>query len=67
MSNEYKDWYIDKIYETMLDAGVVDRIEEVCSAPYSERRYVHGWKGKEKVIYAVWLDDDGEWKYIHIS
>lgn len=62
MSNEMKDYLYDKISEVVLDSGRIDKIEEICSAAYSARNYVHGWKDGHKVILIVWFDDDEGWK-----
>lgn len=65
MSNEYKEWIDDKVADTLFDANVIDRIEEICSTPYSERKYVHGWKNGQKVAFMVWLDNEGDWIFEH--
>lgn len=65
MSNEYKDWIDDKVVDTLFDANVIDRIEEICSTPYSTRKYVYGWKNGQRVAFIVWLNDEGEWVFEH--
>ena len=65
MSNEYKEWINDKVCDTLFDANAIDRIEEICMTPYSTRRYVHGWKNGQKVVFMVWLDDTGAWVFEH--
>lgn len=66
MSNEMKDYLYDKVCEVVLDSGAIDEIEEVCSASYSIRNYVHGRKNGQKVTLIVWFDDNiGEWKIEH--
>lgn len=65
MSNEYKEWIDDKVADTLFDANVIDRIEEICSTPYSARKYVHGWKNGQKVAFMVWLDNEGDWIFEH--
>ena len=66
MSNEMKDYLYDKICEVVLDSGAMDQIEEVCSASYFTRSYVHGWKNGQKVVLIVWFDDDlCEWRIEH--
>lgn len=66
MSNEFKDWLEDRIGDIVLESGAVDKIEEICSASYSIRNYVHGWKNEQKVVLMVWFDDDlGEWRIEH--
>lgn len=61
MSNEFKEWVDDKVAETLFDAGVIDKIEEINNAPYITRRYVYGWKNGQRVAFMVWLDNYGDW------
>lgn len=63
MSNEYKDYCYDKVQDVLLDAGVIDQIEEICSTPYVERKYVHGWKNGQKVVFLVYMNNEGEWVF----
>lgn len=63
MSNEYKDWIDDKVCDTLFDAGVIDNIDEICSTPYSVRKYVYGRKNGQRVAFVVWMNDDGEWNF----
>ena len=66
MSNEFKDWLYDTLYEVVIDSGAVDRIEEIGSTAYSIRNYVYGWKNGQRVTLMVWFDDEvGEWKIEH--
>jgi hypothetical protein len=65
MSNEYKDWINDKVCDTLFDTNVIDRVDEICTTPYSDRKYVYGWKDGHKVAFMVWMDADGEWKFEH--
>lgn len=66
MSNEMKDYLYDTICDVVLDSGAMDQIDEVCSASYSIRNYVHGSKNGQKVVLIVWFDNDlGEWRIEH--
>lgn len=66
MSNELKDYLYDTICDVVLDSGAIDQIDEICSASYSIRNYVHGRKNGQKVILIVWFDDDiNEWQIEH--
>jgi len=66
MSNEFKDYLYDTICDVVLDSGAMDQIDEICSASYSIRNYVHGWKNGQKVVLMVWFDDAlGEWRIEH--
>ena len=66
MSNEMKDYLYDTIYDVVLDSGTIDQIDEICSASYSIRNYVHGRKNGQKVVLIVWFDDNtGEWRIEH--
>lgn len=66
MSNEFKDYLYDTICDIVLDSGAMDQIDEVCSASYSIRNYVHGSKNGQKVVLIVWFDNDlGEWRIEH--
>lgn len=66
MSNEMKDYLYDTICDIVLDSGAMDQIDEVCSASYSIRNYVHGSKNGQKVVLIVWFDNDlGEWRIEH--
>ena len=63
MSNELKDYLYDTICDVVLDSGAIDQIDEICSASYSIRNYVHGRKNGQKVVLIVWFDDDtDEWR-----
>lgn len=62
MSNEFKDYLYDIISEAALESGLIDNVEEVCSASYISRNYVHGWKDGHKIILIVWFDDEEGWK-----
>ena len=66
MSNEFKDYLYDKIYDVVLDSGAIDQIDEICSASYSIRNYVYGRKNGQRVVLMVWFNDDiGEWQIEH--
>ena len=54
MSNEYKDWIIDKIQEEVLEQGLVDKITDVYDGCY-----VEGLKNGKPVKYYVTLTDEG--------
>ena len=61
MSNE---WINDKVQEVLLNALVIDKIEEVCDTPIKDVKFVHGIKNNEKVSFAVWFDArEEEWKF----
>ena len=65
MSNEYKDWWAERVAEVLLDAGVIDKVEEVLE-PYTPMTHVHGWKDGQKVAFVVWFDDElVEWRFEH--
>ena len=64
MSNEYKDWLLDRVQEVLLDANVIDEVNEVCESPIYGRRIVYGYKNGEKVAFAVWFNNnENEWQY----
>lgn len=65
MSNEFKEWINDKVCEILFDANAIDKIEEIYTTPYSTRRYVHGLKNGQKVVFMVWLDVEGDWNFEH--
>lgn len=65
MSNEFKDWLEDKIYEIVLESGIMDKIEKISHISLT-KAYVYGWKNGQKISIEVWLDDDvGEWEMEH--
>lgn len=65
MSNEFKDWLEDKIYEIVLESGIMDKIEKISHISLT-KAYVYGWKNGQKISIEVWLDDDvGEWEIEH--
>ena len=65
MSNEFKDWLEDKIYEIVLESGIMDKIEKISNVSLT-KAYVHGWKKGQKVSIEVWFDDDvEEWEMEH--
>ena len=65
MSNEFKDWLEDKIYEIVLESGVMDKIEKISHISLT-KAYVYGWKKGQKVSIEVWFDDDvEEWEMEH--
>ena len=65
MSNEFKDWLEDKIYEIVLESGIMDKIEKISHVSLT-KAYVNGWKKGQKISIEVWLDDDvGEWEMEH--
>ena len=64
MSNEFKEWEIDRICEIVLDRGFMDRVEDVQLGLHQSIAY--GRKNGEPVCVAVWLDmDECEWKVEH--
>lgn len=65
MSNEFKDWLEDKIYEIVLESGIMDKIEKISHISLT-KAYVYGWKNGQKNSIEVQLDDDvGEWEMEH--
>ena len=65
MSNEFKDWLEDKIYEIVLESGIMDKIEKISRISLTKAD-VYGWKNGQKISIEVWLDDDvGEWEMEH--
>ena len=64
MSNEFKEWEIDRICEVVLDRGFMDRVEDVQLGAYQS--IARGRKNGEPVCVAVWFDmDECEWKVEH--
>lgn len=65
MSNEFKDWLEDKIYEIVLESGIMDKIEKISNISLTKAD-VYGWKNGQKVSIEVWFDDDvEEWEMEH--
>ncbi len=65
MSNAFRDYIYDKIYEVVLKSGAIDKIEEILNPSY-EKTYVHGWKNGQKVLLEIWFDDELlEWRIEH--
>lgn len=65
MSNEFKDWLEDKIYEIVLESGIMDKIEKISHISLTKAD-VRGWKKGQKVSIEVWFDDDvEEWEMEH--
>lgn len=65
MSNEYKDWLLDRVADVLFEARVIDRIEEYWY-PGRDIIEVEGLKDNQKVRFAVWFDDNEcEWKFEH--
>ncbi len=61
MSNEYKDWLLDKIQEIVLDRGLANRTLNT-----SDTRFVDGIRNGQRVRYEVWFDDElCEWRVEH--
>ena len=54
MSNEYKDWIMDRIQEEVLEQGLIDEITDVYDGCY-----VEGLKNGKRVKYYVTLTDEG--------
>ena len=63
MSNEYKDWLLNRTADILFEARVIDRIEEYWY-PDHDTIEVEGLKDNRRVKFAVWFDDDTcEWKF----
>ena len=54
MSNEYKDWILDRIGDAALDCGIMDRVDEIFE-PHEPTARVRGRKNGETVYASVWL------------
>ena len=68
MSNEYKEYLLDKVQELVLDYGAMDTIDEIKPTYCLERKYVYGQKNGQKVVVLVYLDDNtGDWVIEHRS
>ena len=63
MSNEMKDWLWDRFANTVLEAGVIDRVIQIIPQD-NFYAVVHGIKDGYHIKYYVWFDDDdGYWCY----
>ena len=54
MSNEYKDWLVDRIAEEIIEQGLMDKITGIYDGCY-----VEGIKKDKSVRYYVTLTDEG--------
>ena len=64
MSNEYKDWFWDKLADILLEDKIIDKATQVIPWYSDCAGVVHGIKDGIHVKYTVWLDDEDEtWKY----
>ena len=64
MSNEYKEWVIDKICDVIFENHLMDEIDEVYNSTYKiADKLVEGKLEGKRKVYHIWLDDDGNWKY----
>lgn len=60
MSNEMKDWLWDRFANTVLEAGVIDRVIQIIPQD-NFYAVVHGIKDGYHIKYYVWFD--GYWCY----
>ena len=55
MSNEYKDWLYDRVWDLVLERGLLDEIIEMWPKEGTPQ-YVRGLKNGQKVKYYVNYD-----------
>ena len=63
MSNEYKDWLIDKAYDIIFEHHLMDRVNTVYHNDFPTKKLLVGELDNKPVAYHVWLDDNGIWHY----
>lgn len=71
MSNEYKDWLQDTIYEIILDNNILHKIE-YCAQIESCTFVVIGYDDYNTFkVYKIWLDESNEyidgWSYYEMK
>ena len=60
MSNEYKDWLWDRIWDLALERGIVDRIHKMEPADSSYGiipRFLYGVKNNQLVKFEILKDE----------
>lgn len=58
MSNEYKDWLLDKVQDVVLERGLADETLNT-----STTKFVNGLKDGQPVRFEVWFDEElCEWR-----
>lgn len=61
MSNEYKDWLWDRVWDLALERGIVDQVHkmEPTDPSYGAPRFLYGVKNNQLVKFEI-LDDEIE-------
>ena len=63
MSNEYKEWILDKVCDIVFEHHLMDKVKEIYHKDIPTKKLLVGELNNEPVAYHVWLDDNGIWQY----
>lgn len=65
MSNEYKDWLWDHVWDLALERGIIDKVHkmEPADPSYGVPRFLYGVKNNQLVKFEILEDEIEDYRF----